>query len=53
MIISDQHRSDALGEADTGNTIIHTPNLDKMASSGVRFAKAYTICPVCVPSRSR
>jgi hypothetical protein len=51
MIISDQHRSDALSEA--GNTVIHTPNLDKLAQEGVRFTKAYTICPVCVPSRSR
>jgi hypothetical protein len=42
MIISDQHRWDALSEA--GNAVIRTPNLDKLAQSGVTFTKAYTIC---------
>eukprot|EP00937_MAST-01D_sp_MAST-1D-sp2_P001895 g1895.t1 len=50
MIISDQHRWDALGEA--GNEIIRTPVLDKLAQDGVRFSNAYSICPVCCPSRT-
>jgi len=50
MIISDQHRWDALGAA--GNEIIQTPVLDKLAAEGVRFANAYTVCPVCCPSRT-
>ncbi|EOD33207.1 hypothetical protein EMIHUDRAFT_202442 [Emiliania huxleyi CCMP1516] len=50
MIISDQHRWDCLGEA--GNTIIHTPNLDQLARDGAHFTKAYTVCPICAPSRT-
>ena len=50
MIISDQHRWDALGEA--GNQIIRTPVLDKLARDGTHFTNAYTICPVCCPSRT-
>ena len=50
MIISDQHRWDALGEA--GNQIIRTPVLDKLARDGAHFTNAYTICPVCCPSRT-
>ena len=37
MIISDQHRWDALGQA--GNQIIQTPNLDSLAREGVRFTR--------------
>jgi len=29
-----------------------TPNLDKMASEGARFTRAFTHAPVCAPSRS-
>ncbi|MGH9629908.1 MAG: sulfatase-like hydrolase/transferase [Bryobacteraceae bacterium] len=29
-----------------------TPNLDKLAASGVRFTSWYTNCPVCSPSRA-
>ena len=29
-----------------------TPNLDKLASEGARFARAFTHAPVCAPSRS-
>jgi arylsulfatase A-like enzyme len=50
MIISDQHRWDCLSEA--GNPIIHTPNLDQLAKEGAHFTRAYTICPVCCPSRT-
>ena len=45
LIMSDQHRWDALGMA--GNTIIKTPVLDQLARDGVRFTNAYTICPTC------
>ncbi len=49
-IISDQLRLDAL--SCMGNKIISTPNLDRLASEGVIFTRAYSQCPVCVPSRS-
>ena len=49
LIFTDQQRHDALGAA--GNPIIRTPNLDRLAAEGVRFANAYSPSPVCVPAR--
>ena len=34
-----------------GNQIIKTPNLDKLASEGVRYTNAYSTVGVCAPSR--
>lgn len=34
-----------------GQEKIKTPELDKMASAGMRFTHFYTGCPVCAPSR--
>ena len=35
-----------------GHPIIHSPNLDKFASEGMRFTQCYAGCSVCSPSRS-
>lgn len=35
-----------------GEKVIQTPNVDRLASNGVRFAKAFITAPVCSPSRS-
>lgn len=35
-----------------GDRYAHTPNLDKLASQGARFTRAFTHAPVCAPSRS-
>ena len=48
-IMSDQLRYDYL--SCYGATHIHTPNIDWLASQGVRFDKAYVQSPVCGPSR--
>lgn len=50
FIMADQFRWDCLGCA--GNTAIRTPNLDRLASRGVRFANAFTPNPICVPARA-
>lgn len=35
-----------------GNTLVHTPNIDRLASQGVRYTNAFTTAPVCSASRS-
>ena len=50
VIISDEHRKDALGCA--GHPLVHTPHLDRLAARGTRFTNAYTSSPMCVPTRA-
>lgn len=50
FIMTDQQRWDALGAA--GNKYMHTPNLDRLASQGVRFTNCYVAQAVCSPSRA-
>ena len=49
LIITDQQSATML--SCTGNSDIKTPNIDRLAASGVRFERAYCTNPVCVPSR--
>jgi len=35
-----------------GSTFYETPNIDRLAASGVRFTNAYAACPVCSPTRA-
>jgi arylsulfatase A-like enzyme len=50
FILTDDQRWDMLGCA--GNTIISTPNLDKIAEKGVRFSHAFVTTPICATSRA-
>jgi arylsulfatase A-like enzyme len=50
FLMDDQHRGDCLHT--DGNQAIHTPNLDRIGSEGVRFRRAYTSMPTCTPARS-
>lgn len=50
LITADQIRKDAL--SCYGNQVIETPNLDGLADRGIRFNKAYTVSPWCLPARS-
>lgn len=46
---------DDLGWSDLGcygNRFIETPNIDRLASQGVRFTDAYAGAPVCSPTRA-
>ena len=49
FIMFDQLRHDYLGCS--GHPHLKTPNLDKLASKGVRFSKCYVQSPICGPSR--
>jgi arylsulfatase A-like enzyme len=40
-----------LGQAQGGN-FFSTPQLDRLAAEGVRFARAYATAPVCTPARA-
>ncbi len=35
-----------------GNPTVHTPNIDRLASQGMRYESAFVTAPVCSPSRS-
>jgi uncharacterized sulfatase len=35
-----------------GSSYYQTPNIDRLASEGVRFTNAYAACPVCSPTRA-
>jgi arylsulfatase A-like enzyme len=35
-----------------GSTFYETPNIDRLASQGMRFTDAYAACPVCSPTRA-
>ena len=35
-----------------GSSFHETPNIDKLASQGMRFTDAYAACPVCSPTRA-
>ena len=49
LIMADQMRGDCLGVE--GHPVLQTPQLDALAETGVRFHRAYSACPVCVPAR--
>ena len=50
LITCDELRADAL--SCYGGTAVATPHLDRLAQQGVRFTRAYTASPWCLPSRA-
>jgi arylsulfatase len=50
LLMADQHRADWLGS--DANRVVRTPNLDRIAASGVRFRHAYSSTPTCTPARA-
>ena len=49
FILTDDQPYDYLGC--TGNTIVKTPHIDKLAKEGVLFTNAYVATAICTPSR--
>ncbi len=50
FILTDDHRAGALGYA--GNKYAHTPEMDKLAKSGVYFKNGLVTTPICAASRA-
>ncbi|TYK66264.1 sulfatase-like hydrolase/transferase [Colwellia echini] len=50
LIFSDDAGYDDFGFQ--GSTVLKTPNIDSLASSGVRFTQGYVTDPTCGPSRA-
>lgn len=50
FILTDDQRSNALGYS--GNNIIQTPEMDKLAGEGVYFKNAFVTTPICAASRA-
>jgi arylsulfatase A-like enzyme len=50
FVMPDQFRAQALGPAETGGC--RTPNLDRLASEGVRLDNTLANSPVCCPARA-
>ena len=49
FLLADDQRADSLSSA--GHAFSQTPNIDQLASNGVRFVNAFTVEPICAPSR--
>ncbi|QGY47507.1 sulfatase-like hydrolase/transferase [Maribellus comscasis] len=50
FILTDDQRYDMLGC--TGNKLIQTPNIDKLAKEGTLFSNAHVTSAICTPSRT-
>ena len=51
LITTDQQRADCLGIERSDHPVM-TPHLDQLAHEGVRFSRAYSDCPLCIPART-
>ena len=49
MIVTDQQRRDTIGAY--GSAICRTPNIDRIATEGIRFDNAFTPTGLCSPVR--
>ncbi|MDR0870252.1 MAG: sulfatase-like hydrolase/transferase [Planctomycetaceae bacterium] len=51
LLITDQQQATALS-AVQGSAYLKTPNMDSLAAKGIRFTRAYTANPLCMPARA-
>jgi len=52
FVLTDQWRAQATGYSGDPNLIGKTPNLDRIAESGINFRNAVSTTPVCTPYRA-
>ncbi len=50
LIITDSQGANVLGECGSG--YITTPNIDRLAETGISFRRAYNCSPLCTPARA-
>ena len=50
LVLADDQRYDTLGC--TGNALVETPSIDRLAREGVLFARAYVVTSLCCPARA-
>lgn len=50
IIKTDEHRWDVIGAK--GHPVVRTPHLDRFYSQGINLERAFTVSPLCVPSRT-
>lgn len=50
LIMTDTQATNVIGAY--GRPELRTPNIDRLARTGVMFNRAYTTCPVCTPARA-
>ena len=50
FIMTDHQRADSIGMVQAGTQV--APNLDRLASQGTVFSRAYNTCPLCAPART-
>ncbi|MFH1706848.1 MAG: sulfatase-like hydrolase/transferase [Planctomycetota bacterium] len=51
LLLTDQQRHDTVACVHNGATDLRTPGFDRLCAEGVRFDRAYTPNPVCIPAR--
>ncbi|MCU0522688.1 MAG: sulfatase-like hydrolase/transferase, partial [Anaerolineae bacterium] len=50
LIMTDTQATNVVGAY--GHPGLGTPNIDRLAETGVKFGRAYTTCPLCTPARA-
>jgi uncharacterized sulfatase len=50
LIMTDTQATNVIGAY--GHPELGTPNIDRLAKTGVTFDRAYTTCPLCTPARA-
>ncbi|MFQ6097301.1 MAG: sulfatase [Armatimonadota bacterium] len=50
IFVTDEQPGNLLGC--DGHPVLQTPNIDRLASEGVRFSRCYTVHPMCMPTRA-